>query len=122
MKKIIQQYLMAIVAVMMVIGFSAFKVVDTLNDNPEYVSWYFTGEHEDDVIYPEFYSDEDPEICGEDDEVVCEIKAPEGLSGKPDLSAPSDPNNPSPSIQDRIEEAMTLPKSTNDVVISLREL
>src|SRR5690554_6104154 len=55
MKNLIQKYFMAIVAVMMVVGFSAFKVIDTMgvpNDKPEN-GWYNINITDDEVDYDE---------------------------------------------------------------------
>ena len=49
--KLVKNYFMAIVAMVMVVGFSAFKVVDTLTDDPE-SGWYEV------TIDPEYPTDE----------------------------------------------------------------
>lgn len=74
--------MMAIVAVMMVVGFSAFKVVDTMNDNSD-IDWYEVGPRvdEEDVLeikglYPGVpFNGTDPVECATDnDGTICALE------------------------------------------------
>lgn len=110
---------MAIVAVMMVVGFSAFKVIEAPTDLNTTMkvqkTWYFTGTDPLHVGLPEHYTDEQDEApdCDDEKQVVCTIIAPEGDDGEPDLS--------SPTIQSLIDDAMDT-GNTNSVVQSFRSL
>lgn len=96
----LHKFSMAIVAVVMIAGFSAFKMSErTLKtDDPEVEIWYFNGDDENQVKNPLFYS-KTTESCGGSTAVVCEIHAPEGNPNRPDLS--------SPVTQDLIDQAMS---------------
>lgn len=114
---------MAIVAVMMVVGFSAFKVVENTKTDPVgYIPWYFTGNDEDDVLDKSFYEKEDendPQDCS-GNEIICVIIAPEDSNQEPDLNAHIDPlDTGSPTISQLIEQAMD-ESEENDGVKSLR--
>jgi hypothetical protein len=54
MSKIIKNYFMAIVAVVMVVGFSAFKVVESQNNDPE-VGWFAVTPNSGDPTNPDLY-------------------------------------------------------------------
>lgn len=120
---------MAIVAVMLVAGFSAFKIGESQktyqDDLPEdFIPWYYTGDDEDDVNDPTKYSKTPTHDCDGDD-VICEIYAPEDentIPLIPNLEAQIDPQNTaSDTVEDLILEAMTS-KTTNDVVRSFKPL
>lgn len=121
--------MMAIVAVMLVAGFSAFKVVESpkiyQDDLPEdFIPWYFTGDDEDDVNDPQKYTQNPSQApnCEGLKEVVCEIYAPEGSPGQPDLDAHIVPSNTnSLTVQQLIDEAMDF-EQENLVVKKMREI
>jgi|SRR5690554_2822632 len=129
MKKVIKSYMMAIVAVMLVAGFSAFKVVESpkiyQDDLPEdFIPWYFTGDDEDDVNDPTKYTQnpsQAPDCIGLE-EVVCEIYAPEGSSGQPDLDAHIDLSDASSSTVEQLIELAMDHMQDNAVVKSFRIL
>ncbi len=117
---------MAIVAVIMVVGFSAFKVGEmtkVAGVSKVYTSWYFMG---GDETNPSHYTDDESQApdCVGTQEIICEILAPEDLvSGGPDLNAPSDPNDVnSDKVEDLIIDARDNPGNSNASVLSFRQL
>ena len=118
---------MAIVAVMMVVGFSAFRVIETrgtsvsTNENTSVRSeyWRFISTNPLDITDPSAYiktEEEDPDCDGSI--LVCEIYAPaDGIH--PDLDAVFDQNT-GETYADLIEDAMSGTPSTNDVVVGLK--
>lgn len=119
---------MAIVAVMMVVGFSAFKLTDVRSDeivvkmNDDPVLWRFIGSGPGDVTEPSAYikKDDNDDDCDLGEEIICEILAPEGNPNEPDLDQHLDPNNTNtPTYAQLIDEAMD-EKETNAVVLAFR--
>src|SRR5690554_3060084 len=127
MKNLIQKYFMAIVAVMMMVGFSAYKTIENnKTDDPELETWYFNGEETEETDAEEYSRDQDPGLdCG-DPETICEITAPKDPFNNhlPDLDHivdPLDPINPTKTVRDYIVEAMNNPGTPNAVVDSFRK-
>lgn len=128
MNKVIKKYMMAIVAVMLVIGFSAFKVVESQktyqNDLPEdFIPWYFTGDDEE-TLHADKYSEDDSDVtCGGEEEIICKIYAPRQdfpNTDKPDLNAQVLSNSPD-KVSDYIDAAMSAPGNQNLIVESFKE-
>lgn len=122
-KSLLKNYFMAIVAIVMIVGFSAFKVVEN-NSAIKMESWYYNGGNDgegnasnyDEVLSSQFE-------CGEI-ETICLIEAPEDPFnlGHPDLDYEVDPiNNPNKTVQDYINEALDTGQD-NEVVKSFRKL
>lgn len=132
--KIVKNYFMAVVAMVMIIGFSAFKVGTLVSPEISTTSaknvrldfWAFTGDDPEDATNPENYikASGSPIFCDNLAHTVCYIEAPEQSNGiYPDLDEVVDPlQDPLRTYSDSIEEAMNGTPSTNDVVKSLRSL
>lgn len=67
MNKVIKKYMMAIVAVMLVIGFSAFKVAETVNSVSQ-TDWYHVGPNDVTSILEVKGIMSAPPLAGEDDD------------------------------------------------------
>lgn len=121
MKTLFNKFMMAMVAVVMVVGFSAFKAFNLNKSKYDLDTWYFDGSSDSDVTNQNAYSTIDPQTCDLGDDVVCKILAPNN-NGLPDLEAHIIPeDSESPTYKDLIEQAM-LSKSSNEVVVSFRTL
>lgn len=116
---------MAIVAVMMMVGFSAFKVVETLNDDPILETWYFIGEENEETDASQYSLEQDPENeCGLP-VTICEILAPlDPSTNLPKMDHIVDPNDqhiPQRTVEYYILEAMANPGTPNVVVKDFRD-
>lgn len=126
MKTTLKKYMTAVVAVMLVIGFSAFKVVESTKavsmSEKDLIRWRFTGGPSDDPIDPSNYIEKevnDPS-CDQITDLICEIEAPSNANNKPALEELVDQDDhDGPTYEQLIEQAMQS-KTTNDVVKDFR--
>lgn len=119
---------MAIVAVMLVVGFSAFKVIE-ITETPKTTTatldlelWRFTDNNPAQVTNPELYIEKPSNAspCDQFTDIICEIEAPKHpVTGEPMLDelVPDDPEDRT--YADFIFEAMQS-KTTNEVVKDFR--
>ncbi|MCA5005654.1 hypothetical protein [Sphingobacterium bovistauri] len=94
--------------------------IDAPISNMNYLNqtWYFQG---GDPTNPDHYSDQPipNKPCGETEEVICQISAPDSL-GKPRMSAIVPDTSPSQTVLQQINEA-TNNLTPNETALSFRE-
>lgn len=108
--KIIKNNFLALVAFATVIGFSAFKISHKTINQP----WYYVSGNPTEASS---YSGEPIAECGDLDEVICEILAPDNGSGRPNMEAQV---TPGVTVRDQINQALSGTPSTNTTVQSFR--
>lgn len=123
MTNVFKKFGMAIVAILMVVGFSAFKASEKENSKKSInlEVWYFNGSNNGSLNTPSEYSKSQPNLCGSTKQTICEVNVPtDPITGLPDLDAHLDPDDiNSPTYEEMIEEAL-YSGAENEVVRSFR--
>lgn len=126
MTNVFKNFGMAMVAILMIVGFSAFKVVEKPLNNTsiklEY--WYFNGNLGEETDASKYSKIQDPNLeCG-GNTTICLIQAPEGTNPNfPDLNHVVNPSEPDKTVESYITEAMDdLTNPDYTVVFSFRNI